>query len=55
MYIAPEAEIDDGLFDVVAIEEVGKLRFLRGLKDVLKGAHLGKDEVSDVPHGPPRA
>lgn len=46
MWIAPEAEIDDGLFDVVAITEVGKLRFLRGLGDVLKGAHLGKDEVS---------
>ncbi|HEX5526132.1 MAG TPA: diacylglycerol kinase family protein [Solirubrobacterales bacterium] len=46
MWIAPEAEIDDGLFDVVAIEEVGKLRFLSGLRDVLKGAHLGKDEVS---------
>ena len=46
MWIAPEAEIDDGLFDVVAIEEVGKLRFLTGLRDVLKGAHLGKDEVS---------
>jgi diacylglycerol kinase family enzyme len=46
MWIAPKAEIDDGLFDVVAIEEVGKLRFLTGLRDVLKGAHLGKDEVS---------
>lgn len=46
MYIAPEAAIDDGLFDVVAIEEVGKLRFLSGLRDVLKGAHLGKDEVT---------
>jgi YegS/Rv2252/BmrU family lipid kinase len=46
MWIAPEAEIDDGLFDVVAIGEVGKLRFLRGLPDVLKGAHLGKEEVS---------
>ncbi len=46
MWIAPEAEIDDGLFDVVAIEEVGKWRFLSGLRDVLKGAHLGKDEVS---------
>jgi YegS/Rv2252/BmrU family lipid kinase len=46
MWIAPEAEIDDGLFDVVAIEEVGKLRFLTGLRDVLKGTHLGKDEVS---------
>jgi len=46
MYIAPEAAIDDGEFDVVAIEEVGKLRFLGGLRDVLKGTHLGKDEVS---------
>ena len=46
MWIAPDAEIDDGLFDVVAIEEVGKLRFLSGLRDVLKGNHLGKDEVS---------
>jgi YegS/Rv2252/BmrU family lipid kinase len=46
MWIAPEAEIDDGLFDVVAIGEVGKLRFLWGLRDVLKGTHLDKDEVS---------
>lgn len=46
MWIAPEAEIDDGLFDVVAIGEIGKLRFLWGLRDVLKGAHLDKDEVS---------
>lgn len=46
MYIAPEAEIDDGQFDVVAITEVGKLRFLRGLRDVLKGAHIHKDEVT---------
>jgi YegS/Rv2252/BmrU family lipid kinase len=45
MYIAPEAEIDDGLFDVVAITEVPKLRFLRGLREVLKGAHIGKEEV----------
>jgi YegS/Rv2252/BmrU family lipid kinase len=46
MYIAPEAEIDDGQFDVVAITEVGKLRFLSGLRDVLKGAHIHKDEVT---------
>jgi YegS/Rv2252/BmrU family lipid kinase len=45
MYIAPEAEIDDGEFDVVAITDVGKLRFLRGLRDVLKGAHIDKEEV----------
>lgn len=45
MYIAPEAELDDGEFDVVSIGEGGKLRFLLGLKDVLKGRHLGKEEV----------
>ncbi|HEY6731328.1 MAG TPA: diacylglycerol kinase family protein [Solirubrobacterales bacterium] len=46
MYIAPEALIDDGEFDVVAITEVGKLRFLRGLRDVLKGTHIDKEEVT---------
>ena len=46
MYIAPDAELDDGEFDVVSIGEGGKLQFLLGLKDVLKGEHLGKDEVS---------
>ncbi len=46
MWIAPTAEIDDGEFDVVAITEVGKLRFLRGLPDVLKGTHIDKPEVT---------
>jgi YegS/Rv2252/BmrU family lipid kinase len=46
MWIAPDAEIDDGEFDVVTIGESSKLRFLLGLKDVLKGAHLRKEEVS---------
>jgi YegS/Rv2252/BmrU family lipid kinase len=46
MWIAPEAKIDDGEFDVVSIGEVGKLRFLWGLRDVLKGEHLEKEEVS---------
>lgn len=46
MYIAPEARLDDGEFDVVAIGEGSKLRFLTGLRDVLKGTHLGKEEVT---------
>lgn len=46
MRIAPGAEIDDGEFDVVAIEEVGKLRFLRGLADVFEGTHVEREEVS---------
>jgi YegS/Rv2252/BmrU family lipid kinase len=46
MYIAPKAEIDDGEFDIVSIGEVGKIRFLRGLGDVFRGAHLDREEVS---------
>jgi YegS/Rv2252/BmrU family lipid kinase len=45
MYIAPDAKLDDGQFDVVSIGEGGKLRFLWGLKDVFKGTHLDKEEV----------
>ena len=28
MYVAPDAELDDGELDVVCVGEVGKLRFL---------------------------
>jgi YegS/Rv2252/BmrU family lipid kinase len=45
MHIAPDAQLDDGEFDVVSIGEGGKLRFLWGLKDVFKGTHLKKDSV----------
>jgi YegS/Rv2252/BmrU family lipid kinase len=46
MYIAPNAELDDGEFDVVSIGEGSKLRFLWGLKDAFKGTHLEREEVS---------
>ncbi len=46
MHIAPDAKLDDGEFDVVAIGESGKLRFLRGLGEVLKGTHVQRKEVS---------
>jgi YegS/Rv2252/BmrU family lipid kinase len=45
MYIAPDAELDDGEFDVVSIGETSKLRFLRGLGGVFKGTHVDRDEV----------
>jgi YegS/Rv2252/BmrU family lipid kinase len=45
MYIAPDAELDDGQFDVVTIGEVGKLRFLSNLPKVFKGTHVGRAEV----------
>jgi YegS/Rv2252/BmrU family lipid kinase len=45
MYIAPDAELDDGEFDIVAVGEVGKLRFLGNLPKVFKGTHVDEDEV----------
>lgn len=46
MFVAPEAELDDGLLDVVTIGQVSKWRFLRGLPDVFSGEHVKKPEVS---------
>ncbi len=40
MYIAPDAELDDGLLDVVAITEVSRLRFLANLPRVFRGKHV---------------
>jgi YegS/Rv2252/BmrU family lipid kinase len=40
MRLAPDARLDDGLLDVVAIERVGRLRFLADLPKVFKGAHV---------------
>ena len=48
MYVAPDAELDDGEFDVVTIAKVGKLRFLGNLPKVFKGTHVDNDEVQVV-------
>jgi YegS/Rv2252/BmrU family lipid kinase len=45
MFIAPQAELDDGEFDVVTVGEVGKLRFVGNLPKVFKGTHVEEDEV----------
>ena len=45
MFIAPDAELDDGEFDVVIVGEVGRLRFLGSLPKVFKGTHVEEDEV----------
>jgi YegS/Rv2252/BmrU family lipid kinase len=46
MFIAPQAELDDGLLDVVASGESSKLHFLRKLPLVFKGAHLDEPTVT---------
>ncbi len=45
MFVAPEAELDDGLLDLVTVAKVSKLRFLRGLPGVFKGTHTQRAEV----------
>jgi len=46
MVLAPDASLDDGLFDVVTVAAVPKRRFLRGLPRVFSGAHVRNEEVS---------
>jgi YegS/Rv2252/BmrU family lipid kinase len=46
MFVAPDAELDDGLLDVVTLREVGKLRFLTGiLLKVFDGSHVEQPEI----------
>jgi YegS/Rv2252/BmrU family lipid kinase len=45
MFIAPDAELDDGEFDIVTVGEAGKLRFVSNLPKVFKGTHVNEDEV----------
>lgn len=45
MFIAPAAELDDGLLDVITTSGNSKLRFLRGLPEVFKGIHVERPEV----------
>lgn len=45
MFIAPDAELDDGLLDVVWTGAVSKLRFLLHLPQVFEGSHVRNEEV----------
>jgi YegS/Rv2252/BmrU family lipid kinase len=40
MRLAPEAELDDGMLDVVMIGDISKRDYLRGLPKVFKGTHV---------------
>jgi YegS/Rv2252/BmrU family lipid kinase len=45
MFIAPNASLEDGEFDIVMIGETGKLRYLSNLPKVFKGTHVDNEEV----------
>ena len=46
MFLAPDAELDDGKLDVVCVGRVGKLRYLANLPKVFKGRHVDNEEVT---------
>jgi YegS/Rv2252/BmrU family lipid kinase len=46
MFMAPDAELDDGLFDIVLTGPVGKFKFLSNLPKVFRGTHVHEDEVT---------
>ncbi|HEX7290735.1 MAG TPA: diacylglycerol kinase family protein [Conexibacter sp.] len=46
MLLAPDASLEDGLFDVVTVADVPRRRFLRGLPRVFRGTHVRNEEVA---------
>lgn len=47
MFVAPNAELDDGLFDVIAIAQMGIAESVRNSQRLYKGTHLELDKVSE--------
>ena len=45
MWVAPQALINDGLFDIVLVEGMPRLRILVALKTVFSGKHLQRNDV----------
>lgn len=48
MKMAPDAAIDDGMFDVIVINAVSKLRFLVDFPKVFSGSHVRADGVETL-------
>ncbi len=46
MMIAPYAEINDGLLDIIVISQMSRLRLLRKIKSIYSGRHLVLPEVT---------
>src|SRR5262249_17105170 len=48
MKIAPEARLDDGLFDVICIKALGMLEMISNVHKLYKGTHLGMPQVAST-------
>ncbi len=45
MQVAPDASLDDGLFDICVIQDATKMEFLRAFPGVFRGAHIHHPRV----------
>jgi diacylglycerol kinase (ATP) len=46
MMIAPEARLDDGLFDVCVLGPLGRLEFLQAFPRVFRGTHATHPKIT---------
>lgn len=46
MRIAPDAQLDDGLFDVCLLAEAGTVEFLRAFPQVFRGTHVSHPKIT---------
>ncbi len=46
MHVAPDAEIDDGLLDIVVVGAASRLALMRALPTIYDGRHVDRDEVT---------
>ncbi len=46
MKVAPQAEIDDGVLDIVLMRHAPKLTFVRALMKIKDGSHVNLPQVS---------
>jgi diacylglycerol kinase (ATP) len=47
MFIAPHADLQDGLFDVIVLGDLNKLEFVQNVPKVYNGTHLTHPKVSE--------
>jgi len=45
-WVTPDAKVDDGLFDVMQVKEMGRLRMLQMVPLFIKGTHIHRKEVN---------
>lgn len=48
MFIAPPAEMDDGLFEVIILRNLSKVALLANLPKVYRGTHLGHPKITSL-------